>query len=73
MERPLEVARASGLIAAGEPLLVLLSGGADSVCLLDVALRLEADVTALLGGVAAQLVALGQGVGGGGADACDRR
>jgi len=47
MERPLEVARASGLIAAGEPLLVLLSGGADSVCLLDVALRLEADVTAL--------------------------
>ena len=47
MERALEVARASGLITAGEPLLVLLSGGADSVCLLDVALRLEADVTAL--------------------------
>ena len=47
MERALDVARASGLIAAGEPLLVLLSGGADSVCLLDCALRLEADVRAL--------------------------
>lgn len=44
---PLEVARASGLLRAGEPLLVLLSGGADSICLLDVALRLGADVTAL--------------------------
>lgn len=43
----LEAARASGLIQAGEPLLVMLSGGADSVCLLDVALRLGADVTAL--------------------------
>ena len=31
----------------GEPLLVLLSGGADSACLLDVALRLEARVSAL--------------------------
>lgn len=47
MERALEVARASGLITAGEPLLVLLSGGADSVCLLDCALRLDARVTAL--------------------------
>lgn len=43
----LAVARASGLVRAGEPLLVMLSGGADSVCLLDVALRLGADVTAL--------------------------
>ena len=45
--RALEAARASGLVCAGEPLLVLLSGGADSVCLLDVALRLGARVTAL--------------------------
>jgi tRNA(Ile)-lysidine synthase len=43
----LAAARDSGLIRAGEPLLVMLSGGADSVCLLDVALRLGADVTAL--------------------------
>ncbi len=42
-----EAARVSGLIRAGEPLLVMLSGGADSVCLLDVALRLGAEVTAL--------------------------
>jgi tRNA(Ile)-lysidine synthase len=46
-ERPLEAARESGLVEAGEPLLVMLSGGGDSVCLLDVALRLEAQVTAL--------------------------
>ena len=43
----LEAARASGLVRAGEPLLVLLSGGADSVCLLDVAVDLEAGVSAL--------------------------
>jgi tRNA(Ile)-lysidine synthase len=43
----LDAARGSGLIRPGEPLLVMLSGGADSVCLLDVALRLGADVTAL--------------------------
>jgi len=43
----LDAARASGLIEAGEPLLVMLSGGADSTCLLDVALRLDAEVTAL--------------------------
>ena len=43
----LEAARASGLVVAGEPLLVLLSGGADSVCLLDVAIELEAGVAAL--------------------------
>jgi tRNA(Ile)-lysidine synthase len=47
VERPLEVARESGLIADGQPLLVLLSGGGDSVCLLDVALRLGAEVSAL--------------------------
>jgi tRNA(Ile)-lysidine synthase len=45
--RPLDAARESGLVRAGEPLLVLLSGGGDSVCLLDVALRLEARVSAL--------------------------
>ncbi|MFL5918861.1 MAG: tRNA lysidine(34) synthetase TilS [Gaiellaceae bacterium] len=43
----LEAARSSGLVVAGEPLLVLLSGGADSVCLLDVAIELEAGVSAL--------------------------
>jgi tRNA(Ile)-lysidine synthase len=43
----LDAARASGLVAPGEPLLVLLSGGADSVCLLDVAIELEAGVAAL--------------------------
>jgi tRNA(Ile)-lysidine synthase len=46
-ERPLEAARRSGLVRAGEPLLVLVSGGGDSVCLLDVAARLGADVSAL--------------------------
>ena len=46
-ERPLEAARDSGLVGAGRPLLVLLSGGGDSVCLLDVALRLGARVSAL--------------------------
>ena len=46
-ERPLEVARESGLVAAGEPLLVMLSGGPDSVCLLDVAIALGARVSAL--------------------------
>ena len=44
---PLEAARASGLVPEGGPLLVLLSGGGDSVCLLDVAVRLGADVAAL--------------------------
>jgi tRNA(Ile)-lysidine synthase len=46
-EPAFEAARASGLIREREPLLVLLSGGADSVCLLDCALRLGADVAAL--------------------------
>ncbi|HEX2087073.1 MAG TPA: tRNA lysidine(34) synthetase TilS, partial [Solirubrobacteraceae bacterium] len=36
-----------GLIAPGEPLLVLLSGGRDSVCLLDCAVAAGARVTAL--------------------------
>jgi tRNA(Ile)-lysidine synthase len=43
----LEAARASGLVLAGEPLLVLLSGGADSTCLLDVAVELGVAVAAL--------------------------
>jgi tRNA(Ile)-lysidine synthase len=47
IERALEVARESGLIAEGRPLLVLFSGGGDSVCLLDVALRLGARASAL--------------------------
>ena len=46
-DRALEAARASGLIVPGAPLLVMLSGGADSVCLLDVAVRLGARVSAL--------------------------
>jgi len=47
VEGPLASARESGLIRSGEPLLVMLSGGADSMCLLDVAVRLDAQVTAL--------------------------
>jgi tRNA(Ile)-lysidine synthase len=43
----LDAARASGLVVPGEPFLVLLSGGPDSVCLLDVAIELEAGVSAL--------------------------
>ena len=46
-EAPLDAAGRSGLVRAREPLLVLLSGGGDSVCLLDVALRLEARASAL--------------------------
>ena len=46
-ERAFEVAQASALIRAGEPLIALLSGGADSVCLLDCAQRLGAQVHAL--------------------------
>jgi tRNA(Ile)-lysidine synthase len=40
-------AHRSGLIATGEPLLVMTSGGADSCCLLDVAVKLGARVSAL--------------------------
>jgi len=47
VERPLELACDSGLVRAAEPLLVLLSGGGDSVCLLDVAVRLESRVAAM--------------------------
>ena len=43
----LESAAASALIAPGQPLLVMLSSGADSVCLLDVAVRLGARASAL--------------------------
>ena len=46
-EAPLEAARESELIRPGEPLLVLVSGGGDSVALLDVAVRLGAEVSAL--------------------------
>ena len=43
----LERVRATGLLADGEPVVVLLSGGRDSVCLLDCAVALGADVRAL--------------------------
>ncbi|WP_445149147.1 tRNA lysidine(34) synthetase TilS [Baekduia sp. Peel2402] len=39
--------RATGLVVEGEPLVVMLSGGRDSVCLLHVAVELGAVVTAL--------------------------
>ena len=45
--RPLAAARDSGLVRSDQPLLVMLSGGGDSVALLDVAHRLGASVTAL--------------------------
>ena len=40
VERVLETVRAGGLLPAGRPLVVMLSGGRDSVCLLDVAVAL---------------------------------
>ena len=46
-EAPLEAARASGLVRPGEPLLVMVSGGGDSVALLDIARRLGASVSVL--------------------------
>ena len=46
-ERALEAARESGLVRQGEPLLVMVSGGGDSVALLDIAVRLGADASAL--------------------------
>lgn len=45
--RALDVAAASGLVKPEAPLLVMLSGGVDSVCLLDVARELGARVSAL--------------------------
>jgi tRNA(Ile)-lysidine synthase len=47
MTEVVAAAERSGLVRPGEPLLVMLSGGADSVCLLDVAVKLGADVSAL--------------------------
>ena len=44
---PLDAARGSELVPSGAPLLVLVSGGGDSVCLLDVAVRLGARVSVL--------------------------
>ncbi|HEX6654512.1 MAG TPA: tRNA lysidine(34) synthetase TilS [Thermoleophilaceae bacterium] len=46
-EPVLAAARDSGLVKEGAPLLVMVSGGGDSVALLDVAVRLGASVTAL--------------------------
>ena len=46
-EAPLTAARDSGFIREGEPLLVMVSGGGDSVALLDIAHRLGASVSAL--------------------------
>ena len=46
-EWALEAARESGLVHQGEPLLVMVSGGGDSVALLDIAVRLEAAVSVL--------------------------
>ena len=45
----LERVAATGLLRPGEPVVVLLSGGRDSVCLLDLAVRIAgaAAVTAL--------------------------
>jgi tRNA(Ile)-lysidine synthase len=46
-ESALEAARESGLIRPGAPLLVMVSGGGDSVALLDIADRLGASLSAL--------------------------
>jgi len=46
-EAPLDAARQSGLVRAGAPLLVMVSGGGDSVALLDIAVRLGAAVSVL--------------------------
>ena len=43
----LERVRATGLLASGRPVVVLLSGGRDSVCLLDIAVALGAPASAL--------------------------
>jgi tRNA(Ile)-lysidine synthase len=48
MRRELEaLIRAEGVLVPGRPVLVLLSGGRDSVCLLDAAVRVSGDVRAL--------------------------
>ena len=47
IEDLLDRVRATGLLGAGADVLVLLSGGRDSVCLLDVAVALECSVRAL--------------------------
>ena len=39
--------REEGLLQPGSPVLVLLSGGPDSVCLLDLAVRVSGEVSAL--------------------------
>jgi tRNA(Ile)-lysidine synthase len=46
-EAALDAARESGLVRPGEPLLVMVSGGGDSVALLDIAVRLGARVSVL--------------------------
>jgi tRNA(Ile)-lysidine synthase len=46
-EAAFHAARASGLVRPGEPLLVMVSGGGDSVALLDIAVRLGARVAVL--------------------------
>jgi tRNA(Ile)-lysidine synthase len=46
-EATLDAARESGLVRPGEPLLVMVSGGGDSVALLDIAHRLGAEVSTL--------------------------
>jgi tRNA(Ile)-lysidine synthase len=46
-ETALDAARESGLVRPGEPLLVMVSGGGDSVALVDIAARLGAEVSAL--------------------------
>jgi tRNA(Ile)-lysidine synthase len=46
-EGPLNAARDSGLVREGKPVLAMVSGGGDSIALLDIAVRLGARVSAL--------------------------